>query len=80
MQHIFFRAACDGDVASGALCEKLIARRFVLLSLGVQHNATELKLIDVTPSMGQAAIEPNAAGRAALPTGGLTDYDCNSDA
>ncbi len=45
LQQVFFRRACEGDVASGALVEKIIARRCVMLGLHAPQTAV-LKIVD----------------------------------
>lgn len=45
MQQVFFQRACEGDVAAGALVEKIIARRCVMLGLHAPQTAV-LKIVD----------------------------------
>ena len=45
MQQIFFQRACEGNVPSGQLVEKLIARRCVMLGLHAPQTAV-LKIVD----------------------------------
>jgi hypothetical protein len=45
LQRTFYEKALEGDIASGALCEKIIARRCVMLGLHAPQPAV-LKIVD----------------------------------
>jgi hypothetical protein len=49
LQRTFYEKALGGDIASGALCEKIIARRCVMLGLHAPQTAVLTIVDEATP-------------------------------
>jgi hypothetical protein len=63
LQRTFYEKALGDDIASGALCEKIIARRCVMLGLHVPQTAV-LKIVDEATPKETSTDRIERAGRA----------------